>query len=233
MSMIVSLSGGGIKGAVASARYAGEQDVVIVHIDYGQPSARAEIEAVEALASSLPRTKLMPVAVPHVLNLQGGGGADGDASKTTLGDSEAVLPPSVLRGLMPMLLSVGVQAAFRIGASTVVTGMTSRGAGAHLGLPSAADAAHLRPQFVHGFAIALEALQAGRTKLRLEAPLMDLSDGEVIKLAGRLGVNLQHARTCQSPDPHACGKCEPCRARARAFSSVGVSDPATVPVVTA
>ena len=123
MSMIVSLSGGGIKGAVASARYAGEQDVVIVHIDYGQPSARAEIEAVEALASSLPRTKLMPVAVPHVLHLQGGGGADGDASKTTLGDSEAVLPPSVLRGLMPMLLSVGVQAAFRIGASTVVTSL--------------------------------------------------------------------------------------------------------------
>ena len=57
MARVVVLTGGGIKGAVAAARYASEHEVVLLHADYGQPANSTIITAAEAGSPSSARVR--------------------------------------------------------------------------------------------------------------------------------------------------------------------------------
>ncbi|MEK6799174.1 MAG: 7-cyano-7-deazaguanine synthase [Planctomycetota bacterium] len=235
MAKVVVLSGGGIKSAVAAARYTKEHELAVVHVNYGQPSASREQNAIVALLQSFPNARLIPVTLPHVAELERGAvalqkpgvvGLNPQPMPRTRG--VPVQPPAaaLIRGLVPMLMATGVQAALRGGASTLVSGMMRHGVGEHLGLSRDDESRDARREFLHAFAIAVDALLGGRGELRIEAPLIDLAYADAIKLASRFGVPLDRTWTCICGYATACAQCEPCKARAAAFTAAGLTDPA-------
>lgn len=238
MSPIVVMSGGGMKGAVAAARCAKEREVILLHVDHGQPSAASEAKALATLVSWFPRARLVSLDLPCLTEIQrisadkdgvlrtpATGGA-GDGARERVARGSPGFAPVLMRGLMPALTSTAVQTALRVGATSVAIGWTQWSEGGHLGLPPTEDRLDRRREFVHAFNIMLDALLKPYTKMQLETPLMDLSDGDVVKLGMRFGVPFEKTWTCTGAGPRPCDQCEPCKARARAFIEAGLPDPA-------
>ena len=69
MPAIVVLTGGGIKGAVAAARSASDNEIILLHVHYGQRCASAEAEAARALGAALLSARVVTADMPHVVQI--------------------------------------------------------------------------------------------------------------------------------------------------------------------
>lgn len=88
-----------------------------------------------------------------------------------------------------------------------------------------------RPEFIEAFEkmanLATRAGVEGRTKIRIETPLANLSKAGIVRLACRLEVPLNLTHSCYDPDPagRACGHCDSCLLRLKGFREAGLADP--------
>lgn len=87
-----------------------------------------------------------------------------------------------------------------------------------------------RPRFIDAFEhMANLATKAGvqGQKLTIEAPLIDLTKAQIIKLGLELGVDYSQTLSCYQADMQgrACGRCDSCTLRKQGFLQAGVADP--------
>jgi 7-cyano-7-deazaguanine synthase len=87
-----------------------------------------------------------------------------------------------------------------------------------------------RPAFIAAFEqVAKLGTKAGveGVGFRLQAPLMQLSKAEIIRLGTRLGVDYGLTVSCYTADAggQACGVCDSCRLRRQGFQEAGIPDP--------
>jgi 7-cyano-7-deazaguanine synthase len=88
-----------------------------------------------------------------------------------------------------------------------------------------------RPEYICAFeAMANLATKRGVEghRLRIHTPLIDISKGETIRRGLALGVDYSLTRSCYDPAPtgEACGHCDSCLLRLRAFAKNDLPDPA-------
>lgn len=92
-----------------------------------------------------------------------------------------------------------------------------------------------RPQFIQSFEqtanLATKAGVEGH-KLNIHAPLIDLTKTQIIERGLTLGVDYALTHSCYDPLPNekgeptnACGHCDSCLLRSRAFEALGMRDP--------
>jgi 7-cyano-7-deazaguanine synthase len=88
-----------------------------------------------------------------------------------------------------------------------------------------------RPEFIEAFErmanLATQAAVEGRLKIRIHAPLIQMTKAEIIRTGIGLGVDYGMTHSCYDPDDQgrACGGCDSCRLRRRGFQEAGVDDP--------
>jgi len=88
-----------------------------------------------------------------------------------------------------------------------------------------------RPEFIAAFeklaCLATRTGVEGRGRYRIHTPLIDLTKAEIVRLAGRLGVDFTLTHSCYDPDRQgrACGLCDSCRLRLKGFAEAGLVDP--------
>ena len=88
-----------------------------------------------------------------------------------------------------------------------------------------------RPAFIEAFErMANLATRAGveeGARLRIRAPLVELSKAEIIRRGVDLGVDYSLTVSCYQADAEgrACGRCDSCRLRREGFVAAGVPDP--------
>jgi len=87
-----------------------------------------------------------------------------------------------------------------------------------------------RPQFIEAFqSLANVATKAGVEghQIKIHAPLIDMSKGDIIRQGTELNVDYAHTVSCYaaSSEGLACGQCDACRLRAEGFIQAGVPDP--------
>ena len=87
-----------------------------------------------------------------------------------------------------------------------------------------------RPEYIAAFErLANLATRAGveGERFRVQAPLIDRSKAEIIRLGQRLGVAYGLTVSCYRADAdgRACGRCDACRLRRDGFAAAGVTDP--------
>lgn len=231
MPTVVILSGGGIKSAVAAARYAKDHEVVLLHVNHGQAAGSRESAALDHLITTWKHARVVRAAVPNMIQLRASsgedrGGAEGQMSRGIVGSTSGVgtAVPAASRGLISVLCSIGLQAALAYRANVVALGLTKRDDAGHIGLPPVESRPDIRREFVHAFNIMSETLLRPRT-LELQSPLVDLDYHEVLLLARRYQVPLEHTWTCETSSHHPCNQCSSCKARSQAFNQAGLPDP--------
>lgn len=87
-----------------------------------------------------------------------------------------------------------------------------------------------RPEFITAFEKAINlGSKAGSEggSFTIQAPLMRLSKGEIIRKGLALGVDYTQTHSCYDPDSRgrACGGCDSCLLRLKGFAEAGVADP--------
>jgi 7-cyano-7-deazaguanine synthase len=88
-----------------------------------------------------------------------------------------------------------------------------------------------RPEYIRAFEeLANLATKAGveGAKFRVHAPLIQMTKADIIRRGLELGVDLSLTHSCYDPSPEgrACGHCDSCLIRQKAFEEVGIADPA-------
>lgn len=235
MGTVLILSGGGVKSAVAAARFVRDHELILLHIDHGQPGAQGELKALAMLASQWPTARLCSCTTPPIKLVSSavragvGTVSSPDPKRNSL---EQMGNQPAQRLLLPTMLSVAAQGALRFGAGAIVVGCSSHANGEHIGLPGPESGPDALRQALHSFEIFLETMLRPKTRITLELPLIDLPYSQILKLGQRMGVPWQRTHTCEAPAAGPCGKCPSCRQRALAFQEAGLTDPATPAVVT-
>lgn len=64
-----------------------------------------------------------------------------------------------------------------------------------------------------------------RNRITIQAPLIDKSKAEIIKLGIKLGVDFSKTWTCYEGEEQACGECTACSLRIKGFLDAGYIDP--------
>jgi 7-cyano-7-deazaguanine synthase len=86
-----------------------------------------------------------------------------------------------------------------------------------------------RPEFIERFQILADyttkAAVQDKRQIQVEAPLINLSKAEIIKLGMANGAPLQLTTSCYRGGEKACGTCDSCLLRLRGFNEAGCQDP--------
>lgn len=88
-----------------------------------------------------------------------------------------------------------------------------------------------RPEYVTAFErmanLATRGAVEGTTPVRIQAPLLHLTKGQIIRRGLQLGVDYGLTVSCYDPDDagRSCGHCDACLLRLRGFAEAGAKDP--------
>lgn len=92
-----------------------------------------------------------------------------------------------------------------------------------------------REEYIRAFEqmadLATKAGVEGRTKIRIDTPLIRMTKAEIIKKGLELGVDYSLTWSCYDPTAEglACGLCDSCQLRLRGFKEAGIQDPLRYP----
>jgi 7-cyano-7-deazaguanine synthase len=88
-----------------------------------------------------------------------------------------------------------------------------------------------RPEYIAAYErmanLATKAAVEGLQKVKIHAPLIQLTKAEIIRRGLALGVDYSLTSSCYDPDAEgrACGRCDSCLLRLKGFAENGVRDP--------
>ncbi|WP_018624410.1 7-cyano-7-deazaguanine synthase QueC [Kangiella aquimarina] len=215
---VVLLSGGlDSTTALAIAKSQG-YDCYAMSFNYGQRSL-AELNAAKEVAKS------MNVIEHIVVNLdmsQIGGSAltDHSIDVPTSGVEEGI-PVTYVPARNTVFLSIALGWAEVLNAERIFIGVNAVD---YSGYPDC------RPEFIKAFeTMANLATKAGveGQKLKIEAPLINLTKSQIIAKGIELGVDYSQTVSCYkaTDDGNACGVCDSCRLRKQGFEGQGFPDP--------
>jgi len=219
---VVLLSGGlDSTTCLAIARAQGFTPVAL-SFRYGQRHA-VELASAAAVAEALGAVEHLVVDID--LSRFGGSALTDDIEVPKhdhvdeLGDG---VPSTYVPARNTVFLSLGLAWAEVLGARDIFIGVNAVD---YSGYPDC------RPEFVAAFESLANVATAAATehgrRLRVRAPLIELSKPEIISLGSRLGVDYSMTVSCYDPDGEgrACGRCDSCLLRAQGFARAGVADP--------
>jgi len=186
-------------------------------VAYGQRHA-SELDAAARVARTLGAVEHKIVTV----DLRSIGGSALTADSIAVPEQgSAGIPATYVPARNTIMLSIALGWAEVLGANDIFCGVNAVD---YSGYPDC------RPEFIDAFArlanLATKAGVEGAT-MRVHAPLIRLSKGEIVREGLRLGVDFAATVSCYQADGagRACGRCDACRLRAQGFADAGVADP--------
>ena len=185
--------------------------------DYGQRH-RSELEAAKRVS------ELMKVEEHKIVRLDLGTIGGSALTDTTIDAPEqetAGIPVTYVPARNTVFLSIALGWAEVLEADTIFLGVNAVD---YSGYPDC------RPEYISSFEIMANlATRAGveGKKLSIQAPLIDMTKGEIVSAGASLGVDYSQTVSCYqaSIEGLACGKCDSCRLRIEGFNQAGISDP--------
>jgi 7-cyano-7-deazaguanine synthase len=215
---VVCLSGG-MDSAVCAALAAGEGEAYALHFSYGQRTEGRELASARAIAKALGFAEFLPLRMDLFRTI--GGSALTDASiavPDASGDAGAIgsaIPVTYVPFRNAHFLSAAVSWAEVLGAQSVLIGAVEQDSS---GYPDC------RPAYYEAFQ------QLVRTGTRdgsiaIRTPLIHMRKSEIVRLGLELAAPFHVTWSCYSGEKKACGTCESCILRLRAFAEAGVDDP--------
>jgi 7-cyano-7-deazaguanine synthase len=216
-SLAICLVSGGMDSCVTAAIANEENDeLAFLHVSYGQRTEARERRAFEELADYYKVRKRMTVSIEHLKKIGGSSLTDARMPVSEANLSSPQIPTSYVPFRNAHLLSIAVSWAEVIGAAQIYIGAVAEDSS---GYPDC------RPEFYEAFARAIEAGTKPETRVGIVTPVIHLRKSEIVKRGVDLAAPLQLTWSCYRTEDRACGRCDSCALRLRAFAEAGVRDP--------
>lgn len=215
---VVSLSGG-MDSSVCAMLAARDFDVYALHFSYGQRTEARELTSAKAVADAVGAKQFLQLRMDLFRQIGGSALTDISIAVPDAPADDAAIGNRVPVTYVPFrnahFLSAAVSWAEVIGARTIYIGAVEQDSS---GYPDC------RPAYYDAFN---ELIRQGTKEgdIRIVTPLIHLKKSEIVRLGVELGAPLHVSWSCYSGEEKACGTCESCVLRLRAFRDAGQRDP--------
>ena len=214
-SRAVVLLSGGMDSCVCAALALREYDAAAVHISYGQRTEERERQSFLAICERLGIHDKLLVR-NEALRAIGGSALTDDA--IAVPESKAVgngIPVTYVPFRNAHFLAVAVSWAEVLGAEKVYIGAVE---------PDSSGYPDCRPAYYKAFN---EVVKMGTKEgdIEIVAPLIAMRKNEIVRLGLELDAPFDLTWSCYSRQDQACGVCDSCVLRLRAFEAAGAHDP--------
>jgi 7-cyano-7-deazaguanine synthase len=220
---VVLLSGGMdscVCVATACERH-GAGNVALLHASYGQRTESREAKAFGAIADFYGVEQRLMVRLDYFRAI--GGSALTDANIAVPqnelgapGPNRSAIPVTYVPFRNAHFLSVAVSWAEAIGAAAVYIGAVAEDSS---GYPDC------RSEYYKVFQDLIRAGTRPETRIEIVTPVIALKKSEIIRRGIELSAPLHLTWSCYQNADEACGVCDSCLLRLRAFEEAGVPDP--------
>jgi 7-cyano-7-deazaguanine synthase len=197
-------------------------DLFAISFRYGQRH-KVELEAAKRIATFFNVAKHVVVEID--LRLFGGSALTDNIevpkNRTTM-EMGGDIPVTYVPARNTIFLSFALAWAEVLGSEDIFIGVNALD---YSGYPDC------RPQYIEAYQnmanLSTKAGVEGRQKLKIHAPLIQMTKAQIIKKGLDLGVDFSLTHSCYDPSPtgEACGHCDSCLLRLKGFKEAGVQDP--------
>lgn len=211
----VVLLSGGMDSCVCAALAARDFDAAAAHVSYGQ---RTEERERKAFLGVCERVGIKDRLLVRNEALRAIGGSALTDEKIAVPESHAIghdIPVTYVPFRNAHFLSVAVSWAEVLGAEAIYIGAVEQDSS---GYPDC------RPAYYEAFN---SVIRAGTKEGNIEivTPLIAMRKHEIVRLGLELGAPFDLTWSCYSREDRACGVCDSCVLRLRAFEQAGAKDP--------
>lgn len=217
----IAVLSGGLDSTVATAYFKDEYDIQALTFDYGQRSARMEIQSAKTICERLN----IEHTVIELLWLKklGKSALTSDENVPELKldqlDIKSVCDETARQVWVPgrniVFTAIATSFAEATGAEKIIVGWD---------LEEAVTFPDNSKEFLNTFNDVLEI--GTLDDIKIEAPVIDMTKKDIVKLGLKINAPIDLSYSCYMGEEEHCGVCESCMRRKRAFDDVGVLDKA-------
>ena len=211
---IVLLSGG-MDSCVCAALATREHDAAALHISYGQRTEGRELRSFLAICDRLGIRNRLAVRNEALKAIGGSALTDASIAVPESREIGSDIPVTYVPFRNAHFLAAAVSWAEVLGASKIYIGAVEQDSS---GYPDC------RPAYYQAFS---QVIQAGTKEGDIEVitPLIGMRKAEIVRLGLELGAPFDLTWSCYSREDCACGVCDSCALRLKAFQEAGARDP--------
>ena len=191
-------------------------EVAVMHATYGQRTAVRERKAFEDICGHYGIARKQVVDMSHIAAF-GGSSLTDDTAEIPSGLPGGGIPSTYVPFRNANLLAAAVSWAEAIGADAVYIGAVEEDSS---GYPDC------RRKFIQSFQRVIEEGTLPQTGIIIRVPLISLAKEQIVRLGIAFNAPFEMTWSCYKNNGNsACGSCESCLLRLRAFHRVGIDDP--------
>ncbi|MGH9735469.1 MAG: 7-cyano-7-deazaguanine synthase QueC [Candidatus Acidiferrales bacterium] len=215
----VILLSGGMDSCVTAAIAHQTHQLALMHASYGQRTERRERQAFDDIADFYDARDRLVIRLDLFAQIGGSALTDSTISVPESGDALAPgsgIPVTYVPFRNAHFLSAAVSWAEVIGATAIFIGAVEEDSS---GYPDC------RPAYYRAFEHVIREGTRPETQIRIVTPVIGMRKSQIVRRGVELGAPLNHTWSCYRSEDEACGICDSCRLRLRAFAQAGVEDP--------
>ena len=216
-SLAICLVSGGMDSCVTAAIANEENDeLAFLHVSYGQRTEQRERRAFEELADFYQVTHRLTVSIEQLALIGGSSLTDKSVAVAEANLNATNIPTSYVPFRNAHFLAIATSWAEVIGGDSIYIGAVAEDSS---GYPDC------RAEFYAAFEKVIEVGTRPDTSIKIQTPVIALKKSEIVRRGLELGAPLQLTWSCYRSEENACGTCDSCALRLRAFREAGVPDP--------
>jgi len=212
----VVLLSGGMDSCVTAAIAAKEFDIAVLHVSYGQRTQARELRAFHDIADFFGVRDRLAVSMEHLAKIGGSSLTDPAIPVARADLAGSGIPTSYVPFRNANMLAAAVSWAEVLGAGAVFIGAVEEDSS---GYPDC------RREFYAAFNETIRQGTKPETRITIQTPVIGLGKEEIIQLGTALKAPFHLTWSCYQREDIACGLCDSCALRLRAFQSAGIPDP--------
>jgi len=212
----IVLASGGMDSLVLAAFATRESETALLHVNYGQRTERRELTCFRAIAERLKARETKVVDIGYLRSIGGSALTDPSIEVPEADLSRPGIPATYVPFRNAHFLAIAVSWAEAIGATRIYIGAVWADSS---GYPDC------RPAFYDAMNEAIRLGTRDGSGITVKAPFLNLKKKDLVLLGKSLGVPFEHTWSCYRDGEKACGRCDSCALRLRAFAEAGVPDP--------
>ena len=215
--LAICLVSGGMDSCVTAAIAREENDeLAFLHVSYGQRTEKRERQSFEALADYFDVKSRLVISLEQLARIGASSLTDNSLPVTAANLSAPGIPSSYVPFRNAHLLAAAVSWGEVIGATSIYIGAVAEDSS---GYPDC------RPEFYDAFQKVLDIGTKPETHITIETPVIGMRKSGIVQRGVELGAPLHLTWSCYQESELACGNCDSCALRLRAFREAGAVDP--------
>jgi len=190
--------------------------LAMLHVAYGQRTEARELRAFHALADFYQAEQRLVCRLDHLRQIGGSSLTDPDITVERANLERRDIPTSYVPFRNAHFLSIAVSWGEVLGARKIFIGAVAEDSS---GYPDC------RPEYYAAFNRVIAAGTRPETQLEIVTPVIHMRKSEIVRRGRELGAPFALTWSCYQGQDAACGVCDSCALRLRAFQEAGLEDP--------